>query len=66
MRGLRFINYLEEKHKELLETPIQQLPKIIHSPRELTANSGVRVIGSRKQLEACGAELDTIITLRNH
>lgn len=49
--------------KEALETSIQQLPKNIRSLRELTANCGVCVIGSLKQLEACGAELDDIITL---
>ena len=49
--------------KEMLKTSVRHLPKCIHSLRELTANSGVCVIGSRKQLEACGAELDDIITL---
>ena len=49
--------------KETLETTVRQMPKYIQSLRELTANSGVCVIGSLKQLENCGAELDTVITL---
>ena len=49
--------------KEMLETSIQSLAKWIQPLRELAANSGVCVIGSLKQLENCGAELDAIITL---
>ena len=61
-KGVSYADRCQHR-KEMLETTIQHLPKSIQSIRELAANSGVCVIGPMKQLEACGAELDAVITL---
>lgn len=54
---------LARTRQEILHTTTADVAGYARRMAELTGSSAVCVLGPRRQLEACGAELDTIISL---
>ncbi len=61
-KGLSFDDLVKVR-RQMLETTIEDLKRINDSVRAMMGNASVCVVGPRAQLEACGADVDTILEL---